>query len=309
MSGAPATAPDFAETLARMAAGERPAPHELAALSDLDRERARALDDAWPRVPDDVRAAVAVEAARLADARVDVEFTRFAAVALRDPLAEVRRAAVAALRESTARATARLLAPVLRDDPDDDAAAGAADLLGEFVLRLELGRFPEREGAPVLEALRAAAADPVRAPAVRAAALEALAPRSLPWIDALLLDACYGDDETVRLAAVRAMGRSAREDWLEYVLEQFASGDPAFRLEAAVAAGEIGSEDAVAPLADLFLDADGDVARAALAAVADIGGEVAVEHLREFAPDAPDELAELVGEAIDAAAGAWGTGP
>ena len=45
------------------------------------------------------------------------------------------------------------------------------------------------------------------------------------------------------------------------------------------------------------------MARAALAAVADIGGEVAVEHLREFAPDAPDELAELVGEAIDAARG------
>lgn len=309
MSASPAAAPGFAETLERLAGGASPTPHEVAAFSDLDREQARALEAAWPRIPDAARAAAVVEAVRLADARLDVEFTRFAAVALRDPLAEVRRAAIEALRESTHRSTARLLAPILRDDPDEDVAAAAAELLGEFVLRLELGRFPEREGAPIVETLRAAASDPARAPVVRASALEALAPRSLPWIDALLLDACYGDDETVRLAAVRAMGRSAREQWLEYVLEQFDAADAAFRLEAVVAAGEIGSEDAIARLADLFLDADPDVARAAIAAVGEIGGEVAIEHLREFAPDAPDELAALAGEAITAAAAALGDGP
>ena len=308
MSASPAAAPGFAETLERLTGGASPTPHEVAAFSDLDREQARALEAAWPHVPDAARAAAVVEAVRLSDARLDVEFTRFAAVALRDPLAEVRRAAIEALRESTHRSTARLLAPILRDDPDEDVAAAAAELLGEFVLRLELGRFPEREGAPIVAELRAAASDPARAPAVRASALEALAPRSLPWIDALLLDACYGDDETVRLAAVRAMGRSAREQWLEYVLEQFDAA-AAFRLEAVVAAGEIGSEDAIARLADLFLDADAEVARAAIAAVGEIGGEVAIEHLREFAPDAPDELAALAGEAITAAANVRGDGP
>ena len=309
MSSPPAAAPGFAETLERLAGGESLPPHDVAAFSDLDREQARALEAAWPRIPDAARAAAVVEAVRLSDARLDVEFTRFAAVALRDPLAEVRRAAIEALRESMHRSTARLLAPILRDDPDEDVAAAAAELLGEFVLRLELGRFPEREGAPLVETLRAAASDPARAPVVRASALEALAPRSLPWIDALLLDACYGDDETVRLAAVRAMGRSAREQWLEYVLEQFDAADAAFRLEAVVAAGEIGSEDAIARLADLFLDADAEVARAAIAAVGEIGGEVAIEHLREFAPEAPDELAQLAGEAIAAAAGVRGVGP
>ncbi len=293
---------ELTEALERLAGGADLLPTELPVLSDLDRDQVRALEAAWPRIPDETRVKVITDAVRLSDESVEVEFSRFAAVAIADPLAEVRAAAVEALRESTHRSTARLLTSVLRDDDDEDVAADAADILGEFVLRLELGRFPEREGEAIVEGLRAAAANPARAPAVRASAIESLAPRSFPWIDGLVLEAYYGDDETVRLAAVRAMGLAAREDWLEYVLEQFDSGDPEFRREAVIAAGEIDSEDAVDRLADLFVDPEEEVARAAIAAAGEIGGEVALEYLRDFAGDAPEELADLVGEAIEAAA-------
>lgn len=289
------------EALERLAGGADLLPSELPVLSDLDREQVKALEDAWPRIPDDTRVRVITEAVRLSDESVEVEFSRFAGVAIADPLAEVRGAAVEALRESTHRTTARLLTSVLRDDDDEEVAADAADILGEFVMRLELGHFPEREGEAVVESLRAAASDPARAPAVRASALESLAPRTLPWIDGLVLEAYYGDDETVRLAAVRAMGLSAREDWLEYVLEQFESGDPEFRREAVIAAGEIDSEDAVDRLADLFLDAEEEVARAAIEATGEIGGEVALEYLREFAEEAPEGWEEVIAEAIEAA--------
>ncbi len=308
MGSPPPLLAEFAEALDRLVDGADLPPDELIILSDLDREQVTALEAAWPRIPDTARVTLVTEAVRLSDERVDVEFSRLAAVAIRDPLGEVRRVAVEILRESTHRATARLLLLLLRDDPDEDVAAGAAELLGEFVLRLELGRFPEREGGPVVDELRAAAANPARSPAVRASALEALAPRSRSWVDALILEAYYGDDETVRLGAVRAMGRSAREDWLEYIVELFDSGDPAFRLEAAVAAGEIASEDAISRLAGLFLDVDDEVAKAAVVAAGEIGGEVAIDYLREFAPDAPDGLAGLVGEALAAAAVAHSDG-
>ena len=301
MTVPPTPLAELTEALERLAAGADLLPSELPVLSDLDRERVKALEAAWPRIPDETRVKVITEAVRLSDASVDVEFSRFAAVAVHDPLAEVRAAAVEALRESTHRTTARLLTSVLRDDDDEDVAAVAADILGEFVLRLELGRFPEREGEAVVDGLRRAAADAARAPAVRASALESLAPRSLPWIEALVLEAYYGDDETLRLAAVRAMGLSASEDWLEYVLEQFDSGDPEFRREAVIAVGEIASEEAVDRLADVFADADEDVARAAIKAAGEIGGEVALDYLREFAPDAPDGWGELLDEAIEAA--------
>ena len=303
MTGPSTPLAELTEALERLAGGADLLPTELPVLSDLDRDQVKALEAAWPRIPDETRVKVITEAVRLSDESVEVEFSRFAAVALADPLAEVRAAAVEALRESTHRTTARLLTSVLRDDDDEDVAADAADILGEFVLRLELGRFPEGEGEAIVEGLRAAAANPARAPAVRASALESLAPRSLPWIDGLVLEAYYGDDETVRLAAVRAMGLAAREDWLEYVLEQFDSGDPEFRREAVIAAGEIDSEDAVDRLADLFVDSEEEVARAAIAAAGEIGGEVALEYLRDFAGDAPEEFADLVGEAIEAAAG------
>ena len=303
MTGPSTPLAELTEALERLAGGADLLPTELPVLSDLDRDQVKALEAAWPRIPDETRVKVITEAVRLSDDSVEVEFSRFAAVAIADPLAEVRAAAVEALRESTDRSTARLLTFVLRDDDDEEVAAAAADILGEFVLRLELGRFPEREGEAIVEGLRAAAANPARAPAVRASALESLAPRSLPWIDGLVLEAYYGDDETVRLAAVRAMGLAAREDWLEYVLEQFDAGDPEFRREAVIAAGEIDSEDAVDRLADLFVDSEEDVARAAIAAAGEIGGEVALEYLRDFAGDAPEEFADLVGEAIEAAAG------
>ena len=303
MTGPSTPLAELTEALERLAGGADLLPTELPVLSDLDLDQVKALEAAWPRIPDETRVKVITEAVRLSDESVEVEFSRFAAVAIADPLAEVRAAGVEALRESTHRTTARLLTSVLRDDDDEDVAADAADILGEFVLRLELGRFPEREGEAIVEGLRAAAANPARAPAVRASALESLAPRSLPWIDGLVLEAYYGDDETVRLAAVRAMGLAAREDWLEYVLEQFDSGDPEFRREAVIAAGEIDSEEAVDRLADLFVDSEEEVARAAIAAAGEIGGEVALEYLRDFAGDAPEELADLVGEAIEAAAG------
>ena len=294
---------ELTAALERLAAGADVLISELPLFSDLDREQAKALAAVWPRIPDAARVRLITEAVRLSDERVDVEFSRFAALAVRDPLAEARAAAVEALRESDHRTTARLLVAVLRDDDDETVAAVAADILGEFVLRLELGRFPEREGEAVLASLRAAVSDAARDPAVRASALEALAPRSLPWIQGLILEAYYSDDETMRLAAVRAMGRSAREDWLEYALEQFDAGDPAFRREAAIAAGEIASEQAVDRLADLFVDADEEVAWAAIAAAGEIGGEVALEYLREFAAEAPDAWAERVREAIEAASG------
>ena len=303
MTGSSTPLAELTEALERLASGADLLPSELSVFSDLDRERVKVLEAAWPGIPDETRVKVMTEALRLSDESVDVEFSRFAAVAASDPLAEVRSAAVEALRESPLRRTARLLTSVLRDDDDEDVAAIAADVLGEFVLRLDLGRFPEREGEPIVDALRAAASDPARAPAVRASALESLATRSLPWIEGLVIEAFYGDDETVRLAAVRAMGLSAREDWLEYVLEQFDSGDPEFRREAVIAAGEIASEDAVSRLADLFIDSDEDVAKAAINATGEIGGEVALEYLREFAEEAEEGWADLVAEAMETASG------
>ena len=301
MTASPTPLAELNEALERLAGGADLLPSELPVLSDLDREQVKALEAAWPRIPDETRVRVMTEAVRLSDESVEVEFSRFAGVAIADPLAEVRGAAVEALRESTHRTTARLLTSVLRDDDDEDVAADAADILGEFVMRLELGRLPEREGEAVVDGLRAAVSDPARAPAVRASSLESLAPLSLPWIGGLLLEAYYGDDETVRLAAVRAMGLSAREEWLEYVIEQFDAGDPEFRREAVIAAGEIDSEEAVDRLADLFLDPEEEVAKAAIGATGEIGGEVALEYLREFAGEAPEEWAGVIGEAIEAA--------
>jgi HEAT repeat protein len=105
----------------------------------------------------------------------------------------------------------------------------------------------------------------------------------------------------MRISAVRAMGNSALERWVEYLSDQLNSGDEEFRLEAAVAAGGLGSEDLVPPLGELLADEDFDVVFAAIESLGEIGGEASLELLREYRQSAPPELTEVVDIAIELA--------
>ena len=288
---------EFTDLLDRLAGGARPLDDDLEMLSDLTREQAVELRDVWGEIPDETRAATVAGAARLSAESIDVEYSRFARIVLADELSPLRLAAVALLREASDRTTARALVDVVGGDPADDVVTAAARVLGDFVLRRELGTFDKREGDAVVDALRGVAGDRDRSPLVRGAVIESLAARDLPWVPPLILETYYDDDSALRLAAVRAMGRTANDRWLEYLYEQMESGDPDFRIDAAAACGEIASEEAIDRVADLYTDEDPEVVRAAISATGEIGGEVAVEYLNELAEDAPGELQLVIADA------------
>jgi HEAT repeat protein len=281
--------------------GDRPASVQVTLYSDLSREDVAELRPRWPLIPGDLREDLLERAAALAEDNVDLDFTGLVHVALNDESAEIRRRAIEAAWESRDRETARLLANLLANDDDESVRAAAATGLEPFVLAAELGEANPEVGDAVVNALRAAWGRPGESIDVRARAVESLGARSLPWVETLISDAYYSDDERLRMAAIRAMGQSAQERWLEYLEETAVSDDPAVRYETAVSLGVIGSEDGIDMLADMLADEDPEVVNAAVTALGQVGGEDAIDHLTNLLEQVEEPLREAIEAAIDAA--------
>lgn len=300
-----ASARELTNLLDRLVAGSRPRAAELSLFSDLGRDEATAVKLAWPRIPLESRTAILVRASDLTEDNVDLDFTALACIGLADEFPEVRARAADALWETTDRTVAALLRDRL-DDDDSEVRTAAASSLRQFVALRELGRFDTTEGDAVVDALRARAEDPAEELEVRAAAIESLGSRSLPWVTQLISDAYDAGQRELRLAAIHAMGESANERWLDFLHEQFYADDPEFRFQAVMSAASVGSEESVPPLVDLLGDDDSEVVVAAIEALGEIGGDAAVEALEVYQPDAPPEFSELLALSIDAARGGFG---
>ena len=297
--------PVIIESLVR---GEEPPAASLAAFSQLGRCEIELVRDAWPAIPVDIRQKIIERAADLSEDSVELDFTQLALVGLGDESAEVRTRAAVSLWESPQRDVAALLVHTLESDDDPDVRAAAATSLRQFVVLREFEQFDEELGDAVVEALRGQAESAASLPSLRAAALESLGVRSLPWVSDLLASGYIDEDRSVRLAAVVAMGDSADERWLDYLVEQLFSDDPEFRFAAVLSLGQVGSEEAVEPLAGLLADDDPEVVIAAIAALGEVGNAEAIDAINGFAADAPAEYAEAIADALEVAA-EFGVGP
>ncbi len=292
---------DLTLLLQKLEAGDDASNAELVVLSHLDRAEAAELRAAWERIPVAARRAIVRRTTALADDNVELGFGELARAALEDPEDDIRVLAIEALWESVDRDVSHALAEMLRADGSEVVRLAAARGLRPFVCLRELGRFDAQLGDEAVETLRSIATEAGLSAELRAAAVESLGPRALPWVGEIIEGAYFDDDRRMTLAAIRAMGGSADERWLEYALEQVVSDDPEFRYEGALACGEIGAADAIEPLADLLGDDDSDVVLAAVQALGEIGGKDALRYLREFRERVPDGMEEAVDEAIDAA--------
>ena len=292
----------FLSVIESLAHGEQPAFSQLTALSDLSRAEAAEFAARWPAVRLKDRLSLVARLAELADDNVDLDFAPVMKVVLDDVEPAARTLAASSLWEATDRGSARKLLSLLMNDSDDGVRAAAAGSLRQFVLLREFDSFEPDLGDEVVDTLRQVAEDRGSDCAVRAAALEALGPRSLPWVDPLIMECYYDDDRELKIAALRAMGGSAQDHWLEYLVGELQSDDPEFRYEAATACGLIASEDAVEPVAERLDDDDAEVAIAAVMALGEIGGPIAAEHLRSFRARAPEALEEVIAEALEMAA-------
>jgi len=168
-------------------------------------------------------------------------------------------------------------------DSDEAVRSTAASLLGRFVYLGELDEIPDSAKiAAVTNLLEVANSDDL--PSVRMRALESLGYSSSNKITSLIKHA-YESSETLWVAsALCAMGRSADEQWNDYVLEKLESGDEEIQFEAVRAAGEL---EIAAALEQLFAlaeegDSESEVRLAAIWSLSQIGGPEVKDKLKEL---------------------------
>ncbi len=265
-------------------------------LSGLGREESTTLHSKWSGVTAKRRRQILDRLVKLAADDVRLSFESVFRERLDDGDAEVRRRAIEGLWECEDAWLVESLVRILTEDSSEEVRVRAAEALGRSVLLAECAQLPPDRTEMMTRTLIDTVEAVTTSVEIRCQVLESAASLSIPEITTMIMRAYQGNDDRLRLSAVRAMGKSCDLSWLPILLKELANRDPELRREAAVALGEIGEEDAVDRLADLIYDDDIPVRLATLRALGAIGGSQAVEALKQAVVD-PDPAVATGAEA------------
>jgi HEAT repeat protein len=276
-----------------------PTPEQLSELSDLDAAQLQTVTQAWPGVPPGRRLQILRGLRQLADEHIELSFELVNRMALADDDSQVRRLAVENLWESQDPGLVHPLLRLLGKDPDAEVRQAAANALGQFVYLGELEKLEPALAHELEEVLLRSQAQDQDA-SVRQATLMSLGYSSREEVAPLIRKAYDTREEPQILAALRAMGRSANEEWMEQVIPELHHAGPRVRQEAAHAAGELALQQSAQELIYLLDDVDPLVRREAIWALGQVGGRLAVEALEAVSESSDDPAeAQIIEDALD----------
>lgn len=294
---------------------ERGAPldsYRLRALSEPDEATLRRMLGLWAKMPPERRRELLATLERLAEEDVTLDFHRVALTALRDEDPASRILAVRGLQQEDRPEYMRVLLAQLRSDPEASVRAEIAEVLTQFVVAAELGMVPDEDTETLAATLRDVIEDIEEPDEVRGRALEALGALSDEATAEMISEQYEIGSHRMRVAALRAMGRSASEGWLDVLIYHFDDEDSDIRAVCAEAAGALLMDEAVPPLIMLAQeDRDDDVQIAAIRALGEIGNDEAEHvltrwlserwepHIQEAIREALSEVHLLTGEFVD----------
>ncbi|MCZ0939091.1 MAG: HEAT repeat domain-containing protein [Caldilineaceae bacterium] len=268
-----------------------PTAQELVVLSDLSLADMRRVQEAWNTIRDGCRLHIIRSLVEESVANLHVQLGRLLRLALKDALPDVRILAIRGLWEDREADLVGPLIHILNNDPYDTVRAAAAEALGAFVLAGELDELSPALAMRAEDALLAVLHADMEPLSVQARALESIAFSGETGIRELIEDCYYSHDEEMRLAALRAMGRSADVRWRSTVQAELGSPDTDMRAAAARACGELEARDALEELIELLSDEGKAVRLAAIFALGRLGGRRAKEMLSAMsASEDPEEV-------------------
>jgi HEAT repeat protein len=229
--------------------------------------------------------------------RLRLDFSALNRLALEDKDPMVRLSGIEAVIEDRSIELLNSLLTILSNDPHVELRVAAAEDLARFVLLAELEDLDKDSSERLRTQLLAKVRDESEDPRVRSAALAALGYFS----DVAMMEelALAFTSPTLRLGAVRGMGRSADPRWTDRLMPVLGSEDPQMRAEAALALGEIEDERAVTPLVELIDDPEQPVRLAVIEALGHIGTEEGREALLFLAEDGQDVIREAAEKALE----------
>jgi HEAT repeat protein len=286
----------FGRALETIRSGRKLTSEELAALSHPNREELAALEPVWSGLTPDDRVGVLAQLAESERANLRQEFNPIYKLAFDDPSPAVRRQAVASIVEDP---NGSLLDDVIRlatADPDAGVREAAARALAPFALRAELGELPATSAEALQRALLGVLAREGEGVAARREALSAVGYLDNAEVSSAIRQSF--EEPELRVAAVRAMGRTANAVWLPTLTQQAASDEPLIREEVARACGEMADQRSTKIVANLVDDRVIDVRLAAIAALGQIGGEEAREALLYAVEDKREAIREAAAAAL-----------
>lgn len=273
----------------------------LQEFSDLGPQELKTLLDVWPRVKPSRKLTLLEDLDALAETDTLVSFDDLARALLTDPEPDVRTRAIRLLDEYEDTKVVPSYLDMLKDDPDVNVRAEAANALHLFVDLGELEEIPEKIYHEVEDALLASAAseDDTR---VRRTALESLGYSSRPEVTTLIDSAFHRTDPAWQASSLVAMGRSADERWDEEVTRSLVHVNDRIRKAAVQAAGELSLQSARPILLKLLgEEEDESVLNAVIWSLSQIGGEdvrTFLENLLDAVEDDDEQMAFLE-EALD----------
>ncbi|MCY3718961.1 MAG: HEAT repeat domain-containing protein [Anaerolineaceae bacterium] len=295
--------PNFEEPLRalRQWDGGVPGPAIFYGFSDMDEVRLERFGLVWQEVQPARRASLLRHLTEAGESNVDLNYRAPGMLALRDPAAAVRRAAIELLWEDESRELLRELLVLTQRDQALSVRSAAASALGRYVLAAELGKIESGRGVAVQQVLSEIWLNHREDSELRRRALESLANSSAAIVPGAILEAWRSDDHELRASALYAMGRSCDQRWEEIVLDALRHDDPALRYEAVRASGDLEILTAVPVLGELLQDQDAEIRGAAIQALGDTGGSSAISLLQQLAAEAEEESDETLLEAVEEA--------
>ena len=280
----------FQKVLDSLLSNHREFPRRyLQEFSDIGTLELKTLLDVWPRVELNRKLTLLEELDALAENDTLVSFDDFASALLTDPEPQVRTRAIRLLDESEDVKLVPSYLDMLRNDPDINVRAEAANALSLFVDLGELEEISEAIHHQVEDALITSitSEDDAR---VRRAALEALGYSSRPEVVTLIESSFRRGDPHWQVSALTAMGRSADDRWAEDVTRSLVHENDNIRRAAVQAAGEL-SLKSTRPLLLRMLgeEEDGTVLSAVIWSLSQIGGEDVRTYLENLLDQIEDE--------------------
>jgi HEAT repeat protein len=273
----------------------------LKEFSDLGPTELTTLLDVWPQVKLSRKLTLLEDLDALAETDTLVSFDDLARTLLTDPEPEVRTRAIRLLDEYEDPKVVPSYLDMLKNDPDLNVRAEAANALHLFVDLGELEEIPEQIYHEVEDALLASAAseDETR---VRRTALESLGYSSRPEVTTLIDSAFHRTDPAWQASSLVAMGRSADERWDEEVIHSLVHVNDRIRKAAVQAAGELSLQSARPILLKMLGEEEDEaVLSAVIWSLSQIGGEdvrTYLEHLLDVVEEDDEQIAFLE-EALD----------
>jgi HEAT repeat protein len=273
----------------------------LSHYSDLDPKSLRLFLDVWPSVKPARKLLLLNELAAHLETDNIVSYEDIGRALLDDADGEVRARALLLLAESNDPKLASKLTDILLNDSELAPRMEAVNLIGEFILLGELEELSEDIQRKAEDALIKVIKSEDN-PTLRKNALEALGYSSRIEIIMLIESAFERTDPTWVASALRAMGRSHDERWLEDVIGKLLDDDPRIKFAAVEAAGELNIQDAGPILLKMLEDEEenDDVIAAAIWSLSQIGGDDARIYLLHLIEQTEDEdLTEFLEDALE----------